>query len=88
MAARGTQLNLRLSEDEAKDVQQAAEECGLSTSEWARLVLTHAAGRRRLNESLERASKAGPTLFRSAVSELDGEKPKAKAKRAAALKTL
>lgn len=57
--ARDTQLNVRLDDDEAHAFNEAATAAGLSTSEWARLVLRAAAGRRALTEQLGRAARAG-----------------------------
>lgn len=81
--ARGSQLNVRLSEAEARDVQEAAAECELSPSEWARLVLTHAAGRHSLSEQLERASDVGAKAFWAAVGEAGGKRPRKNAKKPA-----
>jgi len=45
-------------------VRHAAAACGMSTSEWARLVLVHAAGDLLFAEQLERAGEAAESLLR------------------------
>lgn len=53
------QINVRLTLEERDAFAAAAEEAGLSVSEWARLVLRAAAGERALEGHLRRAAKSG-----------------------------
>ena len=55
---RGINLNVRLSERERDAYAAAAERAGLSTSEWARLVLSHAARCSPIAEQLARVPLA------------------------------
>jgi uncharacterized protein (DUF1778 family) len=51
---RAAQLNVRLEDDEAHAIQEAADAAGLSTSEWARTVMRVAAGQHALLDQLQR----------------------------------
>jgi len=63
--ARDTQINLRVSADEASDIAIAAEDAGMTLSEWARIVLLYTAGRP-IAEHLDRASEVGSKLAKPA----------------------
>jgi hypothetical protein len=52
--ARTQPFSLRVSEDSVRAYKKAAEKAGLSTSEWARLVLDSAAGVSAFPEQLTR----------------------------------
>lgn len=74
---RPAQLNLRISDDEARDMREAAAEAGLTLSEWARLILRHASGRHEMSEHMERAAEAGVKLFQAALGEaMDNDRTK------------
>ena len=77
MVTRTEQLNLRLTDDEVRDMRDAAAEAGLTLSEWARLILRHASGRHEMSEHMERAADAGVKLFSAALGEAMGsDRPK------------
>ena len=57
-------FSLRVSEESLDAYRKAAEEAGLSTSEWARLVLDAAAGRLALPEQLTRVVEFKPRKVR------------------------
>jgi hypothetical protein len=64
--ARDTQINLRVSADEAADLSQAATDCDMTLSEWARIVLLYTAGRP-IAEHLDRAAVARGKLVNAAI---------------------
>ncbi len=73
--ARDTQINLRVSADEAADLSQAAADCDMSLSEWARIVLLYTAGRP-IAEHLDRASEVGSKLLGAALGEALAKPPR------------
>lgn len=54
---RANQINVRLSDEEIETLRGAADECGLTLSDWARLVMLAAAGDDKLARQLRRVSK-------------------------------
>lgn len=82
--ARDTQINLRVSAEEAADLSEAAADAGMSLSEWSRLVLLYTAGRP-IAEHLDRASEVGRKLFHGALA--DVAQPQRKVAVRGALKT-
>lgn len=77
--ARDTQINLRVSADEASDLSEAAADAGMSLSEWARLVLLYAAGRP-IAEHLDRAAEVGRKVFHAALADVPAQERKAAVK--------
>lgn len=73
--ARDTQINLRVSSDEASDLSAAAADAGMSLSEWSRLVLLYTAGRP-IAEQLERASEIGARLVNAELGKTLATLPK------------
>ena len=56
---RDVQMNTRVAEEEAEAYREAADEAGVSLSDWIRLMLNAASGKRGLEKQLRRASSAG-----------------------------
>lgn len=56
MTARTNQVNVRLSDEETEVLRSAADEAGLTLSDWARLVMLAAAGDDKLMRQLRRVT--------------------------------
>lgn len=56
---RSEQINLRVTAAEKRELEEAAESAGMPVSEWARVILRHAAGHNiALSEQMGRAEQA------------------------------
>lgn len=66
--ARNNQINLRVSDEEARDFAEAAADADLTVSEWLRQLANYAAGRR-IAEHLDAAAAGHRRLVDAGIAE-------------------